>query len=610
MADIIHLLPDSVANQIAAGEVIQRPASVVKELIENSVDAASTCISVFIKDGGKILIQVTDNGCGMSETDARMAFERHATSKIKEASDLFEIRTMGFRGEALASIASVAQMSLKTRKAEEKIGTEIIISGSVIEHHGPVNCPAGTNFSVKNLFYNIPARRKFLKSTSTEFRHIVEEFMRVSLSHPDIEFKLLHNDTEIYNLPVSNLKQRIVYLFGRSINNYLTPINTSTSIVEIKGFIGRPELAKKKFGEQYFFVNNRFMRHSFFHRAVMNAYEQLLPADSFPSYFIYFDTDPKTIDVNIHPTKTEIKFEDEKAVFQIIKAAVRETIGKSSIAPSIDFDAESGFQIPLLRKNTEITIPNIPVDHSFNPFKDETASNNGHFKSFKRKDENWEKLYDGFKVDKDHPDSFKPENITTPQIFNSVEQSTGNSFLQLKNNYILTPVKSGMMIIDQKRAFERIIYENLIHSLARNEIVAQQTLFPETIELNPKDYSLLIEIIDDIQAIGFDVSDFGNNAVVVNGCPAELKNPDPKALIESLLEDYRDGNEDIKKNNKERISRSVAKISGLNYGVKLNQKEMQELVDRLFGCEDSNYSPSGKKIIAILGIDEFEKKLG
>lgn len=607
MPDIIHLLPDPVANQIAAGEVIQRPASVVKELVENSIDAASTNISVFIKDGGKTLIQVIDNGCGMSETDARMSFERHATSKIKSAEDLFEIRTMGFRGEALASIAAVAQVTLKTRKAGNNTGTEINISGSSLENQEHVSCQTGTNFCVKNLFFNIPARRKFLKSTSTEFRHIIDEFIRIALAHPDVELKLDHNGSEIYNLPQSNLKQRIIHIFGRSINNNLTPINTQTSIVEIKGFIGKPEMAKKKFGEQYFFINKRFMRHSYFHRAVMSAYEQILPPDAIPSYFIFFDADPKTIDVNIHPTKTEIKFEDEQAVFQILKAAVRETIGKSSIAPSINFDGEGSINIPVLRKGTQVNIPEIQINQDFNPFNDEYLRKTG---SAKSKTENWEKLYDGFMSGKDHPDSFKNKNTEINGMFDACGIPETGSYLQLKNRFILTPVKSGIMVIDQKRAYERIIYEDLIHSLAQNSMVTQQSLFPETIEINQKDYSLLSEIMEDIQAVGFDISDFGNNSIVINGCPAEIKNPDPKALIESVLEDYRSNNQDIKKSVKERIARSLAKVSGNSFGVKLNTKEMQELIDRLFGCEDNNFSPSGKKIITIIDTDEFEKKLG
>ncbi len=613
MIDIIRLLPDSVANQIAAGEVIQRPASVVKELIENAVDAGSNAISVSVKDGGRTLIQIVDNGCGMSTTDARMAFERHATSKIKEANDLYEIRTMGFRGEALASIAAVAHVTLKTRRPDEELGTQLIINGSNVEKQEVVSCSAGSNFMVKNLFFNIPVRRKFLKSTATEFRHIVEEFMRVAIANPDIEFKLLHNDSEIYNLPVTSQKQRIVLLFGRSINANLTPLESVTSIIKIRGFIGKPEFAKKKYGEQYFFINNRYMRHPYFHRAIMNAYDQILKPDTVPAYFLFLEADPKTIDVNIHPTKTEIKFEDEQAIFQILMASVREAIGKSNIAPSIDFDTEGSIEIPILRKDTEVRIPEIEVNTDFNPFENEKKLEKQDlgksYHSKKQKTENWEKLYEGFTSQRDHPDSFIVIEQHEQKIIATDDSLPNNTFLQLKNRYILTQVKSGIMIVDQKRAHERILYERLIHSMAHNNSIAQQTLFPETIELDPRDYSLLNEIFEDICSIGFDISNFGNNAIVVNGCPSDIKNPEPKGLIESILENYRSTKDDVKKNAKERIARSLAKVSGINYGVRLTNREMQELIDKLFACENPNYSPSGKKILFIMGMDEIDKKL-
>ncbi len=613
MADIIRLLPDSVANQIAAGEVIQRPASVVKELIENSVDGGSTSVSVFIADGGKSSIQVLDNGCGMSETDARMAFERHATSKIKEAGDLFEIRTKGFRGEALASIAAIANVALKTRKVEDELGTEILINGSHVVSQEPVSCPGGSNFSVKNLFFNVPARRKFLKNTNTEFRHIVEEFMRVALSHPDIEFRLTHNDAEIYNLPVTNLKQRITHIFGRLINSNIIPFTTETSIIKIKGYIGKPEYAKKKFGEQYFFINNRFMKHPYFHRAVMNAYDQILPPDSFPSYFIYLESDPHSIDVNIHPTKTEIKFEDEQAVFQIIKAAVKEAIGKTNIAPSIDFNLEENFEIPHFKKNSEAKIPEIPINPNYNPFDDDFGKQpvEGQKKEFyqKQKLPDWEKFYEGFDSENEHPDSFKIIDKPDQQSLRHDGYTQPVNFLQIKNRYILTPVKSGLMIIDQKRAYERIVFEQLIHSLAHNHTIAQQSLFPVTIELTPRDYTLFNEIIDDLYLIGFDISNFGNNTIVINGCPSDIKNPEPKVLIESILEEYRSTKSDIKQNSKEKIARCLAVSSSGRYLLPLSTPEMQELVDQLFACENPNYSPTGKKIITIMVLDEIEKKL-
>ena len=614
MADIIRLLPDSVANQIAAGEVIQRPASVVKELMENAIDSGSTVISILVKDGGKTSIQVIDNGCGMSETDARLAFERHATSKIKEAKDLYEIRTMGFRGEALASIAAIAGVIVKTRKSEDELGTEIQINGSRVESQEHVHCPTGANFIVNNLFFNVPARRKFLKNNNTEFRHILEEFMRIAISHPDIEFGLIHNDSEIYKLPATTLKQRIIHIFGRSINANLIPVEADTSIIKLKGFIGRPEFAKKKFGEQFFFINNRYMRHPYFHRAVVNAYDKILPPDHIPSYYIFFENDPKSIDVNIHPTKTEIKFEDEQAVFQIVKAAVREAIGKTNIAPSINFDSEESIEIPFIRKNTDVRPPEIHVNQEFNPFDDEfqnapeSKTSQSQYKNTRIPD--WEKFYEGFKSEKDHPESFKIIEKQAQQFFPTDKTLQTVTFLQVKNRFIITTVKSGMMIIDQKRAHERIIYEKLIHSLANNFSIAQQTLFPETIELDQHDYSLLNEIFDDVSAIGFDISNFGNGTVVVNGCPADINNPEPKALIESILEEYRNTKDDIKKNTKEKLARCLAKSSAIGYGVALTIPEMQVLIDQLFACENPNYSPSGKKIISILNLEEMEKKLG
>jgi DNA mismatch repair protein MutL len=588
MADIIQLLPDSVANQIAAGEVIQRPASVVKELMENSIDAGSTSIKVIVKDGGRNLIQVIDNGCGMSETDARLAFERHATSKIRDAEDLFEIRTMGFRGEALPSIAAVANVTLKTSQPEDDIGTLIEISGSHVTNQQPEACLNGLNIIVKNLFYNVPARRKFLKSNTTELKHIINEFQRITLAHPDVEAALTHNDSEIYNLPKTGIKQRIIHIFGKSINQNLAPIDTDTSLVRLKGFIGKPEFAKKTFGEQFFFINSRFMRHPYFHRAVMNAYEKILQPDTIPSYFIFIEAEPKSIDVNIHPTKTEIKFEDEQAIFQIIKAAVKEALGKFSIAPSIDFNSEGIIDIPYLKKGTEIKVPEIPVNPEFDPFESPMD------KSYsKNKLHNWEKLYAGLEKGKEPPLSL---------------HLTGTIF-QLKGKYILTSVKSGLLVIDQKRAHERILFEKYIRSLANNVPLIQKTLYPETIEMNAADHNIIMDILEDICAIGFDINDFGNNTIIINGCPSDIPNPDPKELIEILLEQYKSTQSDLKINAKENVARSLAVASAINYGTPLATEEMQELVDQLFACEEPNYSPSGKKTMSILSMDEFEKKL-
>ncbi len=615
MADIIQLLPDSVANQIAAGEVIQRPASVVKELVENSVDAGSNLIKVYTKDGGRNLIQVIDNGCGMSDADARLAFERHSTSKIRKAEDLFEIRTMGFRGEALASIAAIANVTLKTKQIDNETGTLLEVSGSLIVNQEQLVCPDGLNITVKNLFFNVPARRKFLKSNSTELKHIITEFQKIAIAHPDIEFTLSHNGSEIYNLPKSTVKQRIVHIFGKSINQNLTTLGTDTSLVKLKGFIGKPEYAKKTYGEQFFFINNRYMRHPYFHRAVMNAYEKILQPDSIPSYFIFIEADPETIDINIHPTKTEIKFEDEQAIFQIIKAAVKEALGKFSITPSIDFNTNGVIEIPSLKKDTEIKIPEVPVDPDYNPFetgkdyKSRSKEKNYISEKESRLQRNWDKLYDGFTSDKDHPDSFKTDDIPEQKTLESADLLSASNIFQLKGRYILTSVKSGLMIIDQKRAHERILFEKYIGSLAHNVPMAQKTLYPETIEMNAADYSVVMEILDDICAIGFDISDFGNNSVIINGCPAEIPNPDPKELIEILLEQYKSTQGDIKVNAKENIAKSLAVASAINYGTALTTEEMQIIVDQLFACEEPNYSPTGKKTMSIISMDEFEKKL-
>ncbi|MBN2273531.1 MAG: DNA mismatch repair endonuclease MutL [Bacteroidales bacterium] len=606
MADIIRLLSESVANQIAAGEVIQRPASVVKELMENAVDAGSKIISVLAKDGGKTLIQVIDNGCGMSDTDARMCFERHATSKIKEAGDLYAIRTLGFRGEAMASIAAVAQVILRTRRQEDETGTQVTIAGSVVESQEVVTCDAGCNFMVKNLYFNTPARRKFLKTNNAELKHIIHEFQRVALANPQIEFSLTHNDTEIYVLPPANLKQRIIHLFGKSVNQNLTTINTSTSLVKISGYIGKPECAKKKSGEQFFFINNRFMKHPYFHRAIMNAYEKLLPADYLPSYFMFLEADPASIDINIHPTKTEIKFEEEPAVFQILVAAAREALGKFNLVPPIDFNAEQAFEIPPMRKDALFNVPPISFNPGYNPFDHEKRSHEDYHPRFENDVlRHWEKLYhgtDGLSVDRDIPENEIQQKLDLNR------QNTGNRFLQLKNKYILTAVKSGLMIIDQRRAHERILFEKYLQIMAHNHAVAQQTMFPETLELEPSDYLMIKELFNDLHTLGFDIRDFGSNSIVLNGCPADMQNPDPKGLVESILEEFKNKQHDIKINARERLMMSLASAAAVNYGKSLSDAEMQELIDRLFACENPNYSPSGHPVVSIISLEEIERK--
>lgn len=600
MPDIINVLPDSVANQIAAGEVIQRPASLVKELVENAIDAGATTIKVIAKEGGKNLIQVIDNGCGMSDTDARMAFERHATSKIKNANDLFSIRTMGFRGEALASMAAIADLELKSKLKGEEIGTHVQISGSKVIGQNPVSCQDGSNFIVKNLFFNIPARRKFLKSPNTEFRHIITEFQRVALANPDIEFSLFHNDSRIYHLNKENYFKRIVSVFGKSINKNLISVHTKTNLIEVSGFICKPEYAKKRTGEQYFFVNKRFMKHPYFHKAISSAYENLLPADYVPSYFIYFDIDPISIDINIHPTKTEIKFEDERVIWQILQAAIKQSLGKFNIIPSLDFESEGVIDIPVLRKNQEIKAPEIKVNPDYNPFNTEVNQSYS-----KQKTENWEKLYEGLQ-DLDSKQNSQEKIEYDLNLDN--KQDNNRNFFQLKNKYILTPVKSGLMLVDQKKAHERILFERYVKSLNNNFGIAQQNLFPQTIELSVSDHAILMEIVEDICKLGFDIRDFGKNSFVINGYPSDSFHTNPGEILHNLISEYKETQNDIKIGAKEKVAIALAKASAINYGQKLTSEEMREMIDQLFSCEQPTYSPTGKLIISILGLDEIDKK--
>jgi DNA mismatch repair protein MutL len=604
MADVIQLLPDSVANQIAAGEVIQRPASVVKELVENAVDAGADEITVIIKDAGRTLIQVIDNGIGMSDTDARLSFERHATSKIRSAKDLFEIRTKGFRGEALASIAAIAQVILRSAQRGEEIGTEVAISGSEVEYQQSMSCTTGCNFMVKNLFYNVPARRKFLKSNSTELKHIITEFQHIVLAHPEIAFILIHNESDIYRLPKSNLRQRIIHVFGKSISTNLNTLQSDTSLVKINGFIGKPEFARKTSGEQFFFINRRYMRHPYFHRAALKAFEKLIPADTFPTYFIYFDADPQTIDVNIHPTKTEIKFENEQAIFQIIQAAVREALGKSSVIPSIDFETEGVIDIPVLRKDTIINVPDIQVDFNYNPFKTVTHPDRQNSSLQKASlPDDWQKLYPEFEGQ-----SFS-DTIQVGSIFQEEENEAEISrpeYIQLHNKYILTSVKSGVMLIDRNRAYERILYEQFIQSLAHNQLIAQRELYPLKMELDPANYLIIQDIKEDLALLGVELSDLGHNTIVVNSCPNGLDAPDLGELIESLLEEYKETGSRSGRSVRTSVAASLAKAASRGINRNFHVRETSQLVDELFACENPGYTPGGKKIIHILKLNEIE----
>ena len=600
MPDIIKLLPDSVANQIAAGEVIQRPASVVKELMENSVDAGGKNIRVIIKDSGKTLIQVIDDGAGMSETDARLSFERHATSKITTAQDLFAITTKGFRGEALASIAAVAMVELKTRRQDSDTGIVVVISGSKVEKQEPCSCPVGSSFSVKNLFFNIPARRKFLKSDNTEIRHLVNEFQKIVLAHSDIRFSLHHNDSEIYNLAAGNLRQRIIGVFGKQINQELITLETETSLINIKGFIGKPENARRTYGEQFFFVNNRFMKHPYFHKAVVEAYQNILPVEAIPSYFIFMEADPASIDINIHPTKTEIKFEDERSIWQILMASVREALGRFNIVPSLDFENEALVDIPVRSSSGHIPEqPKIEINTEYNPFAGEERTNErpGYIERFERENTaNWEKLYTALEKENENPEQF--EKI----------RETQRKFFQIKNKYIVCPVKSGLMLIDQKRAHERVLHERFLECLSNNRAVSQVDMFPVTAELNPSDFFILKEIEAELELLGFSLQYSGKNKITINGRPTGIDSVNPLEMLEILLQDFKNTQADPSSGAKEKIAAAMAGASAIPYGKILNQNEMEDLFDTLFACQSPNYSPKGKPVISIITLEEIDKR--
>ncbi|HUV00782.1 MAG TPA: DNA mismatch repair endonuclease MutL [Bacteroidales bacterium] len=596
MPDVIKLLPDSVANQIAAGEVIQRPSSVVKELMENSVDAGAKIIRVIIKDAGKTLIQVIDDGTGMSETDARLSFERHSTSKITSAQDLFAINTKGFRGEALASIAAVSMTELKTRKKDNDAGTLIIINGSKVESQEPCSCPEGSGFSVKNLFFNIPARRKFLKSDNTEIRHIVTEFQKVAIAHPEIRFSLHHNNNEIYNLPNGTHRQRIIGVFGKQINNDLLSLDTNTSLINIKGFIGKPENAKRTYGEQFFFVNNRFMKHPYFHKAVTEAYQNILPPQAIPSYFIYMEIDPASIDINIHPTKTEIKFEDERSIWQILMASVREALGRFNIVPSLDFENEGFIEIPVTPSAKEMPDPPvIKLNTQFNPFAGEERPDDqpDFIERFERENSaSWEMLYSALERDNDKP----------------LKAGEERKIFQIKNKYIACPVKSGIMLVDQKRAHERVLYERFLDSLSNNRGVSQTDMFPVSVELNPADYYVLREIENEIGLLGFKITFSGNNVIEIAGRPSGSNSADPVEMLEILLEEYKNTESDPSTGAKEKVAAAMAGAAAIPYGKILTKSEMEDLFDTLFACNSPNYSPKGKPVINILTLDEIDKR--
>lgn len=615
MSDIINLLPDSVANQIAAGEVVQRPASAVKELLENSIDAGADKIQLIVNDAGKSLIQVIDNGCGMSITDARLCFERHATSKIKLAEDLFAIRTMGFRGEAMASIAAISQVELKTRRHEDDLGTCVEIEGSSVINQEPIATPAGTSISIKNLFYNIPARRNFLKSNPVELKHIIEEFQRVALAHPKIFFSLHHDGNELFHLPVSGLKQRLVHVFNSSYNQRLVPVEEETSIIHIQGFVGKPEFAKKTRGEQYFFVNKRFIKDPYLNHAVMGAYEGLLAPDTFPLYVLFIEIDSAKIDINVHPTKTEIKYQDDRSIYAIVRSAIKRSLGQYNITPSLDFNQETAFSQMITQKPIdEIIAPSINFNPSFNPFDtDKTKDEQGKEKqshqashSFKTAiPQNWESLYE----------VTEKAQVNQLSLHSDPDTQTGKSsskqIFQIHDRFIISQIKSGFLVIEQQAAHERVLFERFMRQLENRKGASQQSLFPQTVTLNQADFELAQELMPHIEALGFQIRAFGKTAFIVEGIPADIgPGLQEEQAIEQLLETYKNYQAVDRIAKREGVARSLARNAAIKAGTQLNQEAMTDLIDQLFACDSPNISLSNKPIIITFTIEELLIKFG
>lgn len=617
MPDIIQLLPDAVANQIAAGEVVQRPASAVKELIENAIDAGADKIQLILKDAGKALMQVIDNGCGMSLTDARMCFERHATSKIRKAEDLFAIRTMGFRGEAMASIAAIAQVELKTRRHEDELGTCIQIEGSEVVSQEACSAPTGTSISVKNLFYNTPARRNFLKSNPVEMRHIIDEFQRVALANPQIFLTLHHDGQEVYHLPSASLKQRIVHLFGNNYNQRLVPVEEDTTIIKLHGFVGKPEFARKTRGEQFFFVNNRFIKDNYLNHAVLTAFQELLQDETYPLYVLFIDIDPAKIDINVHPTKTEIKYQDEKSIYAIIRSAVKRSLGKYNITPTLDFDQENSIGHLITPKPfEEIVQPSIAFNPDFNPFATEKKTNEREPASYRNTSDhrtaiprNWDTLYEIARKEESVQQELHQEVNTVAVNEQEVAKSSEKQFFQVHNKYILSQIKSGFMLISQQAAHERILYERFLQQLQNHSGVSQQSLFPQSVTLNSADFELLKELLPDIRALGFDIREFGPNTVVVEGIPADLTNAtNEHELLEQLLEGFKNNLAILKLDKRDNLARSLARNGAMKAGTKLSMEEMNQLVDQLFACQMPNLALNGKPVISTVTLAELAER--
>jgi DNA mismatch repair protein MutL len=617
MSSIIQLLPDHVANQIAAGEVVQRPASVVKELLENAVDAEATDIKLIIKDSGKSLVQVIDNGKGMNVTDARLCFERHATSKIRKAEDLFQLHTKGFRGEALASIAAIAHVELKTKQDQEELGTQIIIEGSKLVSQDVVVTPRGTSFSVKNLFFNIPARRNFLKSEIIEFRHIMDEFQRVALAHPNIHFTFYHNGNEVFVLPISNLRQRIVALFAGKTNEKLVPTSEETDILKIEGFVGKPEFAKKNRGEQFFFVNDRYIKSGYLHHAVMNAYEGILREGTQPSYFLYLTVPTNTIDINIHPTKTEIKFDDEQALYAILRATIKHSLGQFNVAPILDFDRDANLDTPYHYKNAAGSSPTIHVDENYNPFSTEMSpkKNEKITANYQRKNESaeWEGLYVGLKDDTDSLVDIGGMHFEQDEVKSSlfdgeeVEKDIKKTY-QIQKKYIVNPIKSGMIIVDQQRAHQRILYEQFLTNMTVEQGASQQLLFPLHLYFSKNEIHLIEELQLSLTNTGFQFDANLDDHIVITGLPTHVSDSQVNLIFEQLLGDLYDGTPSTSFSQNDTIAKSMAKSLAVKSGMYLTEKEQENIVNGLFACKEPHVSPFQKPTFITMSVEDLDKK--
>jgi len=615
MSSVIQLLPDHVANQIAAGEVVQRPASVVKELLENAVDAKATDIKLIIKDAGKSLVQVIDNGVGMSVTDARLCFERHATSKIRQAEDLFSLHTKGFRGEALASIAAIAHVEMKTKQDQEELGHHIVIEGSKLVSQELSVLPKGTSFAIKNLFFNIPARRNFLKSDIVEHRHIVDEFQRVALAHPNIYFTFYHNGSELFNLPPSNSRQRIVNIFSGKTNEKLVPVQESTEIVSIQGFVSKPEFAKKSRGEQFFFVNNRYIKSGYLHHAVIAAYDGLLKDSCQPSYFLYLDVPPHSIDINIHPTKTEIQFDDEHALYAILRSAIKHSLGQFNVAPVLDFDRDSNLDTPYEYKNRESSFPTIQVDGNYNPFSNpqKEPATFSNYKMPTKSTASWESLYVGLETAVDdfgenREMEMESETVSSSLFDDSDVQKIVNKTYQIHKKYIVNPIKSGMVIVDQQRAHQRILYEQFLANMTIHQASSQQLLFPLRLFFSSNEMHLIKELKEALGNTGFVFEDTSDELVVISGIPVNVTESEVSILLEQLLGDLQDGIPENSFSQNDSIAKSMAKSLAVKTGSYLTEKEQENLVNGLFACKDPNVSPFQKPTFITISVEDLDKK--